>query len=250
MNVEKTCLISRAPGLNRKTEARWGQIAMRLRLVMTILTMMVFTQAVYAYSPFGGSGLRRRNVTPIDVPGKVTRRATVVHRSPGSLPYPFVRTAGSGTAVLVSTGNPYVARRVKYVDPHRISGGLYSVKSNGIELKLWKAPSGYYYPWVHGQAFYPYNPSVVSINHGAAACAEPPLRVIINDMNLFLADAHDQGRLTREEYLHLSGRLKDLKGMWKSLRLRSGGMVDLKDEASIRRRLMQLSEEIAVRLDA
>jgi hypothetical protein len=97
------------------------------------------------------------------------------------------------------------------VAPTAVGNGFYNINYGNAALRLWRAPSGYYYPWSYGAYPTGYSYPVV-YQSGRVVQASPPVTTIFSDMQNYLDDSKSRGRLADSDYQHLNRRLHDLIG--------------------------------------
>jgi hypothetical protein len=152
---------------------------------------------------------------------------------PGNMPYvPGYGNNYYGNANASPFGVP---------QPYGVGGGFYNINYGGRSVRYWQSPSGYYYPWLTGNAPIAYAP-----NAGQAAQATaPPISTICSDLITYLEQQKDKGNISQEAFEHLKRRAVDIRSKERDLRTASGGAVDSQDEASMRRDLDGLGNEVA-----
>lgn len=143
--------------------------------------------------------------------------------------------------------NPYQTP-VFWGPPRPLNNGLFNLGLGPVNINLWKAPSGYYYPWCNPAG---YNAAqIIYIPQGQTQATPqlPPLSTMFSDLNSYLDDQKSKGKLADADFAHLRQRSKDLQTKAGSLRTASGdGQLDPQDEAQLRKDLDQLSTEVAQR---
>lgn len=134
--------------------------------------------------------------------------------------------------------------------PVPINGGNFGINIGNTRLNVWKAPSGYYYPWLPRPAGFGYQPPIVIINQGAQnpTPAQPALTTIFGDMNKFLDDAKSKGKISEPDFNHLKLRASDLQKKERSLAQQNGGSLDPNAEEQLRKDVDKLGEEVAYRV--
>lgn len=132
--------------------------------------------------------------------------------------------------------------------PQPVGGGYFSFQSGSTRFNLWKAPSGYYYPWANRGYYAGYVPPVVVVEQGSSIASKPPIMTVMMDLRKFLDEAKSNNRMSESDYNHLSQRLKDLAGKEGMLRNSAGGTLDPALEDDIRKDLDQLGSEIQYRI--
>ncbi len=134
--------------------------------------------------------------------------------------------------------------------PVPINGGNFGINIGNTRLNVWKAPSGYYYPWLPRPAGFAYQPPIVIINQGAQnpTPAQPALTTIFGDMNKFLDDAKSKGKISEADFNHLKLRASDLQKKERSLAHANGGTLVPNAEEQLRKDVDKLGEEVAYRV--
>jgi hypothetical protein len=127
-------------------------------------------------------------------------------------------------------------------------GGYYGLPYNGANVQLWRANSGYYYPWVAGYTYNTYPIFMVPQGQANPAMVMPPVSVLVGDLNDYLDKAKDKGKVSDPDFLSLTRRANDLLSKEKSLAYEGGGSLDAEQEAEIRRDVDELSGEVARRV--
>jgi hypothetical protein len=135
-----------------------------------------------------------------------------------------------------------------YGPPQLIRGNLYGINAGGIRGQFWRAPSGFYYPWVGGYTYNNYPIYVVPPNNTGASQTLPPISTVISDLNDYLDKAKEKGKINPADYQSLRRRASDLLSKQKSLSYAQGGVLDPDIEAEIRRDVEGLSSEVAHRV--
>lgn len=136
--------------------------------------------------------------------------------------------------------------------PINTGGSYYNVPSGNSRLPMWKAPSGYYYPWCPRPTGFVYAypmPVLVVENQTQPAPALPPLSTIMSDMEKFLEDSKKDGKITERDYTNMLRRVKDLKSKERTMRIAAGGTLDPGDESQLRTDLDQVGSELTWRLN-
>lgn len=134
--------------------------------------------------------------------------------------------------------------------PVPINGGNFGINIGNSRLNVWKAPSGYYYPWLPRPVGLGYAAPTIIINQGAQnpTPALPPLTTIFGDMNKFLDDAKSKGKISEADYNHLKLRASDLQKKERSLATGNGGTLEQNAEEQLRKDVDKLGEEVAYRV--
>lgn len=185
---------------------------------------------------------------------------------PGSYPgaYPGVYPGvypGMGTGLLPSaipgtntgmygTINPMFAGNIGAPVP--MGGANFSFRLGNVNCNMWRAPSGYYYPYYPG--FSGFGQGLVNTIYVAPNSQEqpvakqPPVSVQFSDTFKFLEDAKKDSKISDGDYEHLKRRATDIQKKERSYRIAQGGTLDSDYENEIRRDLDNLSNEIAQRV--
>lgn len=133
---------------------------------------------------------------------------------------------------------------VLYGSPVAAPGGYFRIGRVGVNF--WQSPSGYYYPWGLGAAGAPQ--TVYYVQEGSTTQAKPPIPTMLNDMEKYLSQSKEKGRVSQQDYQHIFRRMQDLRGKYSRLAAESDGLLDQADESSLRRDVDQLSSEVALRV--
>ncbi len=136
--------------------------------------------------------------------------------------------------------------------PVNTGGSYYHVPSGSANLPMWKAPSGYYYPWCPRPTGFAYAypmPVLVIENRTQPAPALPPLSTMMSDMEKFLGDSKKDGKITDRDYTNMLQRVKDLKSKERTMRIAAGGTLDPGDETQLRADLDKVGSELTWRLN-
>jgi hypothetical protein len=144
---------------------------------------------------------------------------------------------------------PYYPFGSPYVNPVSLGNGMYGFTGGGINANLWRAPSGYYYPWGVGNSGY--SQTVYVDQSGARAqtvAQQPPLSMQFTDMGQFLDDAHKNGKISDNDYQSLKRRLKDIQSKERSYRIAGDGFLEEGYDAEIRQDLKSLTREMTERV--
>ncbi|MCA9801821.1 MAG: hypothetical protein KC777_07530 [Cyanobacteria bacterium HKST-UBA02] len=162
---------------------------------------------------------------------------------------PYNRSAGFYNPNPYSNGINYPA----FGMPLSTGNGFYNIPCGRTNLPMWKAPSGYYYPWAPrpaGFAYaYPMPVLIVPQQAEAPAPALPPVSVALTDMEKFLEENKKSNKLQERDVTNLNRRIKDLQTKERSLRVAGGGTLDPSDEAQLRRDLEQVGNDLSWRLN-
>jgi hypothetical protein len=170
------------------------------------------------YSPYGGS--------------------PYVYGSPGGFyrsPYGYQAPLSYYNSVPITGFQPY-------------GGSYYGLAFNGRDVRLWRAQSGYYYPWVAGYTYNTYPIFYVPQGQTNPSAVLPPISVVVSDLDDYLDKAKEKGKVSDNDFLSLKRRANDLLSKEKSLAYEGGGSLDPDQEADIRRDVDELSGEIARRV--
>lgn len=136
--------------------------------------------------------------------------------------------------------------------PQPIGGGVFSVQAGRCTINMWKAPSGYYYPYCGvpaGWNFYNVPiPIIVNPQYNPPSASEPPVSTFIEDTNEFLDKKKKEKKISDRDYKNMSQRLKDLASKEKHLRNQAGGTMDKADEEQLRAEVAQVLKEMQWRL--
>ncbi|MBI1270723.1 hypothetical protein GC174_09840 [bacterium] len=172
---------------------------------------------------------------------QASAQADVYRGNQGS---PGRKTVGFGFS------NPYQSTAAGYPSfgmPQDVGNGFYSVKAGSVALPMWKAPSGYLYPWApRPESFsyaYPMPVLAVSKINQSTAPAVPPLAVEIQDLGNYLEKAKLEKRMAEADISRLSAKIAEIKEKERALRVAGFGNIDPSDEAQMRRELQQIGSE-------
>ena len=128
-------------------------------------------------------------------------------------------------------------------------GMLAEMLAGGLNANLWRAPSGYYYPWGIGNTGYQQIVYVDQSGGRAQTVAQqPPLSMQFTDMGQFLDDAHKNGKLAENDWVSMKRRLKDIQSKERSYRLAGDGYLEDNYDAEIRKDLKDFSREMVERV--
>lgn len=139
-------------------------------------------------------------------------------------------------------------------NPIPLGGGNFNFKIGGLNLNMWQAPSGYYYPYCPGRcAGYAGGGYVNTIyippnTQEPPVAKQPPLSVQFSDTLKFLEDALKDSKLSQSDYDRLLRRTKDIQKKERSYRIAQGGVLDSEVEAEVRRDMDNLTNEITNRI--
>jgi len=135
-----------------------------------------------------------------------------------------------------------------YGPPQLIHDNFYGINAGGTPAQFWRAPSGFYYPWVGGYRYTNYPIYVVPPNNGTPRQTVPPISTVISDLDSYLEKAKENGKVSAGDYQTLRLRANDLLSREKAVTYEEGGVIDPDSEAEIRRDVEGLSAEIAHRV--
>lgn len=183
----------------------------------------------------------------------------------GSTPTPVQNQAGNSQySQPVNTGNPYggtlgfynpTVGNINYPGfgvPRCVGGNFYNILSGNCNLPMWRAPSGYYYPWAPrpGGFVYNYPMPILMLDRSSEtpAPALPPLSVSFSDLEKYLEEAKKDGKISERDYNNISRRVKDLKSKERNLRIAASGSLDPGDETQLRRELDQVGSDLTWRV--
>lgn len=148
---------------------------------------------------------------------------------------PAIGAPGARTTVYPSYG---------YGIPQPIGGNFFGISTGGTTYNMWKAPSGYYYPWYNGGVQMSSAPIVI-VQNGATQPSEPPLSTQFTDMFKYLDEQKEKGKLSEGDYKHLKRRALDLMSKERDLRAEGDGSLEAGEEKLIRADISSLGGEIA-----
>lgn len=184
--------------------------------------------------------------------------------NPINSPYPGQNGLGyipSATLGGISNPYPYVVNPMfncpygvpGYINaPVPIGGGNFSFRLGNMNCNLWKAPSGYYYPYSRGFGGlglgYVNTIFVAPNSQEPPVAKQPPVSVQFTDTFKFLDDARKDQKLSDNDYESLKRRATDIQKKERSYRIAQGGVLDTDVENEIRRDLDNLANEIASRV--
>jgi hypothetical protein len=155
--------------------------------------------------------------------------------------YPGTYYPGVGGGPVYPFGNPYI-------NPVAAGNGFYNFAGGGVAANLWRAPSGYYYPWYRGGGFNQIIYVDQSQNQAQTVAQQPPLSSQFTDMGQYLDDSKKNGKLADNDYKSLKQRLTDIHAKERSLRIAGGGQLSDEYEAEIRQNLNDFSREMVERI--
>lgn len=131
-----------------------------------------------------------------------------------------------------------------YGIPQSIGGNFFGINAGGATINMWRAPSGYYYPW-YASAMPMSNAPIVIVQNGSTQASEPPLSTQFTDMFKYLDEQKEKGKLSEGEFTHLKQRALDLMSKERDLRTQGSGSLDAEQEREIRADVSSLGGEIA-----
>lgn len=215
---------------------------MKVRVIMTLgcALTMVLPAVAQSGSVSGGSG----GVLPVAQP------ATTGASPTGSSGYvnPYQTNSGFFNPTQGNINYP------TFGAPVNINGSFYRVPSGNTQLPMWRAPSGYYYPWCPRPSGFSYAypmPVLIIENRQSTspAPALPPISTMMADMEKYLDDSKKDGKITDRDYTNMVRRVKDLKSKERTMRIAGSGSLDPGDETQIRNDLDQVGSELTWRLN-
>jgi len=239
-----------------------------MQRVLFILLILLSTQATAALAQYGfdpnwgrslsnPQGSTQGSPTPPGwVPGNTQANPRPSNWVPGSTQGNGYMTFGPGGGFLPNRPvyggqftptypyNPYGYHFAG--QPVPLAGNYYGINNGGMQMRFWRAPSGYYYPWAGGN--YGYAPPVIIYQQGAPEAAKPAISTVFQDMQAMLNNAKTTGKIYAGDFEHLSRRLNDLLRMEQSMRISSGGQLDSAQDSEMRGKLDELGREISRRV--
>jgi hypothetical protein len=141
--------------------------------------------------------------------------------------------------------SPYGYSNLSGSVPTPIGGNQFGITYGNGSLRLWRAPSGYYYPWVGGYNYNAYPIFVTPPGAASSTATSPPISTVVSDLGQYLDSAKKDGKIADGDFLSLKRRGSDLLSKEKSLAYEAGGSLDADQEAEIRRDVDELSGEVA-----
>lgn len=135
-----------------------------------------------------------------------------------------------------------------YGSPQLIAGDYYGMNVGGAPYQFWRAPSGFYYPWVGGYAYNSYPIYAISPDNNTPRQTLPPVSTVISDLDKYLDSAKKNDKITSGDYQSLRQRASDLLSKEKSLAYEEGGTINPDQEDEIRQDVDELSAEVAHRV--
>lgn len=131
--------------------------------------------------------------------------------------------------------------------PIPVGGAAGYFKFGNAAIQYWKAPSGYYYPWGMGAGYGVPNTTYV-IQQGVTQAEKPPLSALFTDMQKYMDDNKDRGRISDADFNHIFRRLQDIRGKYDHDRAAGNGTADASDEEYARRQLELLGSELSMKI--
>jgi hypothetical protein len=146
-------------------------------------------------------------------------------------------------------GSPYAYSNFGVPSPYGVAGqGFYNIAVGGNNLRFWRSPSGYYYPWVTPFTGYGSPIVYVPVAGQSAQQALPPISTVCADLLNYLDQQKEKGNISQGDYDHLKRRTTDLRNKDRDLRTASNGAIDPQDEAIMRKDIETLGAEVARRI--
>lgn len=181
--------------------------------------------------------------------GPQLNQAPGIYGNPYNMVNPYNRSAG------IFNPNPYgnAFNYPVFGVPQSLGNGFYHIPSGGTNLPMWRAPSGYYYPWAPRPTGFNYGMPmpvlVVPQTTQTPAPALPPVSVALSDLDKFLEENKKNPKLQERDYTNMSRRIKDLQAKERNLKVAGGGSLEPDDEAQLRRDLEQVGSDLSWRLN-
>ncbi len=216
---------------------------MKVQLIVAIVSSLCMALPVVAQS----GGVAKSSVvaspTPVDSSG--TSSGTAIG---GSYVNPYQSTTGFYNPTVGNINYP------SFGTPVNTGGSYYRIPSGSSQLPMWRAPSGYYYPWCprpSGFAYaYPMPVLIIDNRQNTSpAPALPPISTMMTDMEKYLDDSKKDGKITERDYTNMARRVKDLKSKERTMRIAGSGSLDPSDETQLRTDLDQVGSELTWRLN-
>lgn len=130
--------------------------------------------------------------------------------------------------------------------PVNLGGAAFSARIGNVNLNFWRAPSGYYYPWMGRPVGYAPIVYMDNSSGGQAQAKQPPIATQISDTLKFLDDSHKDNKLNDSYYQSLTRRAKDIQSKFRSYQIaQGGGDLDAGVEGEIRNDLSNLNKEMS-----
>ncbi|HEY9776773.1 MAG TPA: hypothetical protein V6C81_23620 [Planktothrix sp.] len=165
--------------------------------------------------------------------------------------------SGNGVYYRGATGYPYSYQQpygfgypgYNYGVPTVTPNGLYNFGLGKQAINMWRAPSGYYYPWYGMPAGYSQTTILYAPTTSTTPTVQqPPISTTASDMLKFIDEAHGKKEISDGDYEHLRRRVTDLQSKYRDLFSQSNGNVDPQDEQQIRTDLQSAGMEIQGRV--
>lgn len=135
-----------------------------------------------------------------------------------------------------------------FAAPRPLANGLFSVGMGNYQFNMYRASSGYYYPFYGMPAGYTSAPPIIYQQGQASPQAQqPPISTMCADILSFLDTAKSKGQLTDGDFHHLHQRCVDIQSKERDLVVQGDGSLNADDEREIRKDLTALSLEISQR---
>lgn len=136
-----------------------------------------------------------------------------------------------------------------YGAPVGLGGNYFGFNAGGVNINMWRAPSGYYYPWGY-PAGYGYSTTVIQVpsSGGNPEPAQPALATMFSDLLKYLDESKEKGKISDGDYQHLTRRCLDLQSKASTYRMQGNGTLDTQVETDIRRDFDQLAMEVSRRV--
>jgi hypothetical protein len=211
---------------------------MKRQLLLSVFSILLASTTAFAQSNTSQPGIT--TITPGSNP--YLNPQVNPYANPYANPYyrPGVRPF-YGTPQYPVYGAP-VYGAPAYGAPVPSTGGYFRFGNFG---GYWRAPSGYYYPWmVRPGVAYGAQPIVV-VQQGATTASKPPISTMFSDIEKYLDESKEKSKVSVNDYTRLSRRLKDITRKYYSMHAAQGGSMNDSDDDNIRRDLDLLSAEIA-----
>lgn len=132
--------------------------------------------------------------------------------------------------------------------PQVIDGNWYGVGIGGTNYPFWRAPSGFYYPWANGISYSGSPILVVPPSGGGPLQTQPPVSTVISDLNNYLDEAKDGGKISADHYQDFRQKTKYLLSKQQSMAEGNGGVLDPDQEEELRKEIERLSNEVVYRV--
>ncbi len=215
---------------------------MKIQIVVSILCIGMSTMPSPASAQFGSTPPAVNSTPATGISSGVSGSSFGSVNS-----NPYSSTTGFYNPSVGSINYPTFGR------PINTGGDFYNIQSGNVQLPMWKAPSGYYYPWCPRPSgfVYSYPLPVLIINNAAPnpAPALPPISTVLTDLEKLLEDSKKDGKVSERDYTNMIRRVKDLKSKERTLRIAGSGSLDTDDETQLRTDLDQVGSELSWRLN-